>query len=289
MESVGNKAGKPLRDTYGNVFEVPNFTFKEIRDAIPAHCFKRSAWRSFSYVARDIALISATFYAFQFHIIPALEGFEHAKLARGLAWSLYTVLQGFYGTGLWVLAHECGHQAFSESKALNDFVGWVLHSILLVPYFSWKLSHYKHHASTGNVEKDMAHVPKSRFAYMRKHEVSDVSEMAEETPLWTLFQFVVVQQLLGWFIYLFTNATGHNYHSRQKEGRGKGGKRNGFFGGVNHFDPSSPIYESKESHLIIYSDIGIALVIAAVWAASAKWGFGNVMIWYGIPYLWVNH
>ena len=40
-----------------------------------------------------------------------------------------------------VIAHECGHGAFSKSEALNDAVGLVVHSLLLVPYFSWKFSH----------------------------------------------------------------------------------------------------------------------------------------------------
>ncbi len=35
-----------LIDTYGNEFEVPDFTIKDIRDAIPKHCFERSALRS---------------------------------------------------------------------------------------------------------------------------------------------------------------------------------------------------------------------------------------------------
>lgn len=48
--------------------------------------------------------------------------------ARVALWSLYGFANGLVGTGLWVLAHECGHQAFSESKALNNAVGWVLHS-----------------------------------------------------------------------------------------------------------------------------------------------------------------
>ena len=25
---------------------------------------------------------------------------------------------------IWVLAHECGHQAFSDYGSVNDFVGW---------------------------------------------------------------------------------------------------------------------------------------------------------------------
>lgn len=35
------------------------------------------------------------------------------------------------------ICHECGHQAFSEYQWLNDAVGLVFHSILLVPYYSW--------------------------------------------------------------------------------------------------------------------------------------------------------
>ncbi len=40
-------------------------------------------------------------------------------------------------TGVWVVAHECGHGAFSDWQPVNDGVGLVLHSCLLVPYFSW--------------------------------------------------------------------------------------------------------------------------------------------------------
>lgn len=43
-----------LLDTYENEFEVPDFTVKQIRSAIPAHCFERLALRSFAYTARDV-------------------------------------------------------------------------------------------------------------------------------------------------------------------------------------------------------------------------------------------
>ena len=42
-------------------------------------------------------------------------------------------------TGIWVIAHECGHQAFSKYQLVNDGVGLVFHSCLLVPYFSWQV------------------------------------------------------------------------------------------------------------------------------------------------------
>lgn len=32
-------------------------------------------------------------------------------------------------TGVWVIAHECGHRAFSDNEAFGDAVGLVLHSV----------------------------------------------------------------------------------------------------------------------------------------------------------------
>ena len=51
-------------------------------------------------------------------------------------WIAYAVVTGTVAMGLWVLAHECGHGAFSDVRWLQDTVGFVLHSFLLVPYFS---------------------------------------------------------------------------------------------------------------------------------------------------------
>ncbi|CAA9963662.1 hypothetical protein CFE70_007693 [Pyrenophora teres f. teres 0-1] len=280
------KANGKLLDTYGNEFEIPDYTIKDIRDAIPKHCFERSAVRGLGYVARDLASLAATFYVFHNYVTP--ETIPSMPL-RAALWTLYTVLQGFFGTGLWILAHECGHQAFSESKLLNDTVGWVCHSILLVPYFSWKLSHGKHHKATGHMERDMVFLPKTRETYATRvgKMVHEISELTEEAPLATLIH-TFGQQIGGWPLYLIANVTGHNHHDRQIEGKGKG-KKNGFFGGVNHFFPSSPLYEKRDEHLILLSDLGLAIVIGFLTWVGKNWGFNNVFVWYIIPYLWVNH
>lgn len=287
LSSLGDEKPKPLVDTYGNKFEIPQFTMKDIRDAIPKHCFNRSTLRGLSYVARDFVLLASNFYLFNNHIIPALS--EQHPVVRGVAWGVYTFFQGLFGTGIWVLAHECGHQAFSPSKTINDTVGWVLHSSLLVPYFSWKISHGKHHKATGHLERDMVFVPKTRNEYARRFAGigKDIADLTEETPIATL-SHTVLQQLFGWPMYIITNVTGHNYHVRQMEGRGKG-KRNGVGGGVNHFNPASPLYEAKDAKLILLSDIGIGLTLWGIYLACQQWGAANVAIWYGIPYLWVNH
>lgn len=286
-EELTSSETKPkLYDAYGNEFQIPDYTIKQIRDAIPAHCFERSAATGFYYIARDIACIAATFYVFHNYVTP--ENIASAPL-RAALWAGYTFLQGLFGTGLWVIAHECGHQSFSPSKTLNDTVGWVLHSALLVPYFSWKISHGKHHKATGNMERDMVFLPATREQYASKigKFTHELGELMEDTPIATL-GFLLHQQLGGWPAYLITNVTGHNHHERQLEGKGKG-KKNGLFTGVNHFNPSSPLYEKKDEHLILLSDLGLLIVGGVLFTLGQKFGWYNIFVWYFLPYLWVNH
>jgi omega-6 fatty acid desaturase (delta-12 desaturase) len=84
------------------------------------------------------------------------------QAARVTLYATYTVWAGFFGTGLWVIGHECGHQAFSSSKFINNTVGWVVHSALLVPYHAWRISHGRHHAATGHLTRDEVFVPRTR-------------------------------------------------------------------------------------------------------------------------------
>ncbi|KAF1982175.1 hypothetical protein K402DRAFT_340955 [Aulographum hederae CBS 113979] len=275
-----------LLDTYGNKFEIPDYTIKQIRDAIPAHCYERSGLRGLGYVARDILSLGVTFYLFHNFVTP--ETVPSYPLRAGL-WALYTFVQGLFGTGLWVLAHECGHQSFSPSKTLNDTVGFICHSSLLVPYFSWKISHGKHHKATGHLERDMVFVPKTREEYGSRigKLAHELAELTEETPIFTAGH-MIGQQLIGWPFYIMANVTGHNYHERQAEGKGKG-KKNGFGGGVSHFHPSSPLYERKDEKLILLSDFGLAMTATALYLVGSNFGWQNLLVWYFIPYLWVNH
>jgi omega-6 fatty acid desaturase (delta-12 desaturase) len=286
MASEQESKATKMIDTYGNEFKIPDYTIKQIRDAIPAHCFHRSAVISLYYVFRDLAILGSIFYLFHNYVTPETVPSLPARVAL---WTVYTIVQGLVGTGVWVLAHECGHQAFSTSKVLNDTVGWICHSLLLVPYFSWKISHGKHHKATGNIARDMVFVPKTREQYASRvgKTMHELGELFEETPILTAGH-LVAQQLFGWPMYLFNNVTGHNNHSKQPEGRGVG-KHNGWGGGVNHFNPSSPLYEAKDAKLIALSDIGLILTGSALYYIGSTFGWLNLLVWYGIPYLWVNH
>jgi len=48
------------------------------------------------------------------------------------------------------------------SKSWGGKGGFLLHSYLLVSYFSWKYSHRRHHNNTGSVNCDEVFVPKKK-------------------------------------------------------------------------------------------------------------------------------
>ena len=272
-------------DTYGNEFKLPDYTIKQIRDAIPKHCFERSGLRGLIYVARDVASLASTFYIFNTYCTPE---YVPSVPLRAALWAGYTFVQGLFGTGLWILAHECGHQSFSPSKMLNDTVGWFCHSALLVPYFSWKISHGKHHKSTGNLERDMVFTPRTREQHASKmgYIMHEMHELLEEMPIYTAWA-LICQQVGGWPAYLLANVTGHNNHSKQIEGKGVG-RKNGD-GSVNHFNPKSPLYERRDEHLILLSDLGLLITGSILFLVGRTYGWTNLLVWYFLPYLWVNH
>lgn len=194
-------------------------------------------------------------------------------------------------TGLWVLGHECGHQAFSTSRALDDTIGFVIHSSLLVPYFSWKISHGKHHKSTNNLHRDMGFVPERKESYISRTKannlVDDMNELVEETPVYTAWCLLKLQTF-GWWVYLFTNITSHNKHERQKEGRGTG-KSDGIWTGVNHFNYQSPIFDNKDTAHIIASNIGFLARPTILITMAQLHSWKGLAIHYLAPYCLRNN
>jgi len=54
---------------------------------------------------------------------------------------------------LFVIQHDCGHGSLFRRRAANDWVGRGLSVLTLTPYDSWRTSHAKHHATSGNLNK----------------------------------------------------------------------------------------------------------------------------------------
>ncbi|KAI8965196.1 fatty acid desaturase-domain-containing protein [Daldinia sp. FL1419] len=246
-----------------------------IRKAIPPHCFKPSAWRSLSYVARDLVMAAALTYG-ALTYIPSVSNPAY----RTSLWVVYGFLQGLVGVGLWILAHECGHGAFSMHRHLNNTVGWVLHSALGVPYFSWKFSHARHHRFTGHMQKDMAFVPQTKPSwFVRSLRDTLNSEVLEDAPFVNLIR-LLGQQLGGWQVYILLNATAGDDSMQNQEAT---------WWRRSHLDPFSGVFRPQEALYVLISDLGLALVAAGLYYSSLVLGWQTVFLLYGVPYLWVNH
>lgn len=240
--------------------EKPDFTVGTLRRAIPPHCFERSLLRSSGYVAADLLGMAALYFCSTFIDQPAVPRW----LAYGLLWPTYWFFQGAVGTGIWVIAHECGHQAFSKWQVVNDAVGLTLHSCLLVPYYSWKHSHRRHHSNTGSLEKDEVFVPP-----MKGSEADEFS--LEQTAPVRLF-YIIITLTLGWPMYLVANVSGRPYDRW-----------------ANHFDPYSPIFSKRERLEVAISDLALVAVMGGLYSLAQSFGWLWLLKVYIIPYLVVNH
>ncbi|KAM0005161.1 putative oxidoreductase [Helianthus debilis subsp. tardiflorus] len=175
----------------------PPFTLRDIKKAIPPHCFERSLIKSFSYLAADLTTASLLYYLAT-TFIPQL---PHPL--PYLAWPVYWLLQGCVFMAIWVIGHECGHHAFSDYEWLDDTIGFIIHTFVTTPYFSWKFSHRRHHSHTGSLEHDEVHVPKKRTQL-------GASPFYLDNPIGRSIT-LVIKLTLGWYIYLSINAAGRPY------------------------------------------------------------------------------
>ncbi|TDL15824.1 delta-12 fatty acid desaturase protein [Rickenella mellea] len=275
-------------------YVVPDVSTKDVLSAIPAHCYKRSAFRSSLYVLWDFCLWAIIYQfadAANSAIDPNFLDLPHPflySLARFSIWSLYGFAAGLVATGLWVIAHECGHQSFSEYPFLNHTVGWVLHSGLGVPYHSWRITHTKHHAFHGHMTEDQHFVPRTRSEVglppldPAKEDAfgSSVSEDVKK-ELWEALGDSPIAAALrsatyvlgGWPLYLTMNLSGQTRYPV----------------GTNHFTRNAVLFAPRHYNQVLISNFGILMWLSLLAAWTYTRGFAEVFCIYLVPYLWVNH
>jgi omega-6 fatty acid desaturase (delta-12 desaturase) len=186
---------------------------------------------------------------------------------------VYAIVTGTVATGVWVVAHECGHGAFSDNKLLQDAVGYIFHTICLVPYFSWQRSHKVHHSRTNHLEEGETHVPCSI-------ETSAGKATLDQRFHWGEDSFGVlntIQHLIfGWPAYLLAGITGGPLR-----------------GTTNHFVPISTgkmeLFPTREMKMkVLLSDVGIVAVFIMLYKWYKVEGLFPVLVMYWGPYLIVN-
>ncbi len=249
------------------ISDIPSL--KEFQNVIPNQYFNSITRISLRYLLHTI-LIQTVVIAIGLSIPFTLKMIP--------IWIIYSFISGTTAMGLWVIAHECGHGAFSKNKVLETSIGYLLHSLLLVPYFSWQRSHAVHHRFTNNVTNGETHVPLVINGNGITEKVGGEKELAFSNYLgkrnYGILQ-LILHLIFGWPAYLLTGSTG-------------GIK----YGTSNHFWPTKPfsnaLWPSIWTRKVWISDIGVGLTILGLIFLVSNFGIVPIMALYFGPLLIVN-
>lgn len=214
-----------------NISNAPDLS--HLRSAIPAHCFQRSTLRSICFVFRDFALVVLIHTAY-------IGGF--------FGYFTYSLFQGTVLFGIWVLGHECGHGAFSKYPRLNDTVGFILHTCLLVPYFAFQKTHEYHHARTNHLLDGSPFVPATKKGVANRKSFIERVVNDDVSNLFHILNYL----LLGWPAYLTIHGTGSRRSPVTKQR---------FKHAPSHFNPYSELFPSKLRFKIATSTLGVICVL----------------------------
>jgi len=191
-------------------------------------------------------------------------------------WLLYAVVTGTVAIGCWVIAHECGHGAFHPNRRVEATVGFVLHSLLLVPYFSWQHSHAVHHANCNHLEGGETHVP-PRASSPEGQRVLALSNRLG--PRLYGITSLVNHLLLGWPLYLFIGVAG---------GEDYGSPTSHFWNGSLFRKGRRVLFPDSVRSLMVFSNLGLLAMLLALAFAASQFSIARVLCVYGLPYLVIN-
>jgi fatty acid desaturase len=276
------------------ISDVPIPTKGQIRDVIPKECFERSYVKSMMYLVRDFSMAIACVYltsqllSTELPITSIYDLFTLHGSSKMIVWSvgwvMYSFWMGTIVTGPWVLAHECGHGAFSPNQTFNDVVGFIVHQALLVPYFSWQYSHAKHHRRTNHLQDGESHVPCTGEDHgldpitHERHSLHAALHEAMGDGAFAVLN-VVSHLFLGWPIYLLGFASTGKL-------KPDGTPLNGAI--ADHFRPNSPLFTSKMRWKVLVSTMTEIMSLLALFYVGSVVGHMKVILWYWSPYMIVN-
>ncbi|KAG0350368.1 linoleoyl-CoA desaturase activity protein [Podila minutissima] len=215
---------------------------------------------------KDVATITSLVYCATFiNTLPSLA-------PRLSAWVTYSIVQGTVMVSPFVLAHKCGHGAFSDNRTINTVIGWVIDSAYLVPYHTFQIAHSKHHKGTSSMTKDVDYVPLTRSkrsppamtlnrdAGSHDHHDHHHGSIFADTPLYNLSSFVSFLHGLALYVKWV----------------------------ITHFLPVPPQYESHQRQSMFYSNCGVALMVTTLLFLYAAYGARTMFMLYVAPYLVLN-
>lgn len=223
------------RDSFDRDF-LP-FTLSDVRNAIPGHCFQSNVWRSLAYFALDLGIIVFLYWA-------------AATINQAWFFPIFWLMQGTMFWALFVVGHDCGHGSFSRYRWLNNLIGHLSHTPILVPFHGWRISHRTHHANTGNIDTDESWYPVTESQYNNMG-------WYEKLARFHLILFVYP-------LYLFRRSPG-------KQG--------------SHFLPNEHLFRPHEKRDVLTSTVWWTAMVIFLVAMGIQFGLPALVNYYVMPYI----
>jgi len=257
VASLPGETAKALPDysEWKDLSQAPPFTLKDIQEAIPKHLWEKNAAKSMSYLIKDV-LIVGTLLAV-------------ATVANNpLVWPLYWLAQGTMFWALFVVGHDCGHASFSNNKALNNVMGHITHSSIMVPYHGWRISHRTHHGNHGHVENDESWYPTTQANY---EDLRDATDVLGRVGNWV--RFSMLGNLLAYPLYLMNRSPGRLQGTHYD------------WGFTQEKHGPDALFKESEGGMIKTSTACLGAMVALLAGVGAKFGLGYLFNSYIMPYV----
>ncbi len=131
--------------------ELEALELKAIIKSLPRECFQKNQRKAWLSVLLSLSAVTLGYLGIA--LLP--------EFLLPLTW----IFTGTALTGLFVIAHDCGHRSFAKRRWVNDWVGHILMLPLIYPFHSWRLLHNHHHIHTNELAVDNAWHPWEPEAY----------------------------------------------------------------------------------------------------------------------------
>lgn len=203
----------------------------------------------------DISTFKSMTYAIFYMLTTACCWYGLYVYKNILNWYNLLLLQFITGSlmfSLFTIAHDCGHETFSNYKFINNFMGDIIHSLFLsTPYYSWKLSHLQHHLHHNHNKKDFS------FSWVNNKKKNRIKNKL-------IYKMRLLGPIIGWPLYIFAGIPDGGHFIQF--GR--------MWKNVSNYDK----YRSCLSSLIVFFSVTVSIYLI---------GFVNYFHVYIIP--WVFH
>jgi len=116
---------------------------------------------------------------------------------------------------IFIIQHDCGHHSFFRSRRANDLLGGSCSFLTLTPYYLWRRSHSRHHASSG----DLSHRGHGDVWVMTVDEYrnsSYLSRLRYQLYRHPLLMFILGPSVLFILVHRFTHFIPRAWHRERR-------------------------------------------------------------------------